>query len=323
MSEPCKKPYVSVAVITYNQEATIGQCLDSILNQSVGFEYEIVVGDDCSTDATQFILREYAVKYPNRFVLMFNQNNMGTSKNNINVLSKCRGEFIAMCEGDDYWNDVEKLKKQVGFLEMNNEYGFVGSSCYLLYPDGSLIAEGAYVVDGRLENVEGKWVLDGDVFKDTMKGPVTRTATLCFRSSLIKDYLSYVGAGNDTVLQAILARHSLYARWTLPMAVYRVGGISNTHKSLEMELRYYDYVLTNRRLKNRLFPEDFRINENELLDAGDYIRLKYAIRDQNWRYAKEIKRGLRTSHYRKKNYSRYMIGPITGFVLSCVLKCHE
>lgn len=318
MSVSVDHPCVSVAVITYNHATAISQCLDSILSQSVDFDYEIVVGDDCSTDSTQSILQEYAVKYPNRFVLLLNQKNEGVSKNNINVLSRCRGEFVALCEGDDYWSDMKKLKRQVDFLRTNEECGFVGSTCYLLYPDGSMKVEG---IAGAVESdAQGEWVMDGDVFQETMKGPVTRTATICFRRSIIKDYLQYPGAGNDTVLQAILAKHSLFARWTLPMAVYRIGGISNAHSSLEKELKYHEYVLTNRRLKNRLFPEDFRINENELQDRGDYIRLKYAIRDRNWRYALEIKKGLRSERYRNKNYAKYLKGPLSCFVLSCNLK---
>lgn len=320
MSECVDNTYVSVAVITYNHEATIRQCLDSILNQLVDFDYEIVVGDDCSTDSTQSILREYATKYPNRFVLKLNPENEGVSRNNIHVLSCCKGEFIAMCEGDDYWSDAEKLKKQVGFLRKNKEYGFVGSACYLLYPDGRMKVEGS--VDAVGPDVQGEWVMDGNVFQETLKGPVTRTVTICFRSSLIKDYLQYIGAGNDTVLQAILAKNSLFARWSLPMAVYRIGGISNAHSSLEKELKYHEYVLTNRRLKNRLFPECFRIDEKELMDRGDYIRLKYAIRDCNWRYALVIKKGLRSARYRSKSYAKYLKGPLSCFILSCYLKRH-
>lgn len=308
-----KKPLVSIAVLTYNSESTIRQCIDSILMQEADFDFEIVVGDDCSTDSTPDILADYSEQYPGKFVLLLNETNEGVSRNNINVLSHCNGKYVAMCEGDDYWLEKKKLSKQVEFLENNTDYGFVGSPCVELFPTGEMRLKAGGGETGR-------WILIGDVFESTMSGPVVRTPSLCFRNSIIKPYLSYVGAGNDAVLQPILAKHSLYARWSLPMAVYRIGGISNAHSSLENELKYNDYVYTNDHLKNLLFPDHFHIDEDELLDRGDYIRLKYAIRNKKWKNALEIKKRLRTLQYRKKKYAKYLKGPISCLFLSIVLK---
>lgn len=307
------KPLVSVAVLTYNSETTIRQCIDSILMQKTDFDFEIVVGDDCSEDYTRSILTDYSKQYPAKFVLLFNKTNEGVSKNNISVLSHCRGEFVAMCEGDDYWLDDKKLFRQVEFLRKNDDYGFVGSDCAMLYSDGTIKP---FMTDEGL----GQWVLLGDVFAHAVSGPVVRTPVLCFRSSIIKPYLSYVGAGNDTVLQAILAKHSLFAKWSRPMAVYRVGGISNGHSSLEKELKYNDYAALNRRLKHDLFPSYVHFNEDEFLDRGDYIRLKYAVREKKWREALYIKKGLRTPQYRKRKCVKYLLGPISCLVLSIGLK---
>ena len=99
------KPLVSVAVLTFNSQPTVRQCIDSILMQNVDFDYEIVVGDDCSGDSTPDILLEYSDRFPGKFILLLNETNEGVSKNNIKVLSRCRGRYIAMCEGDDYWYD--------------------------------------------------------------------------------------------------------------------------------------------------------------------------------------------------------------------------
>jgi glycosyltransferase involved in cell wall biosynthesis len=280
--------------------------------QEADFDFEIVVGDDCSTDSTPDILVDYSEQYPGKFVLLLNETNEGVSRNNINVLSHCSGKYVAMCEGDDYWLEKKKLSRQVEFLENNTDYGFVGSPCLELLPTGEMRVKAG-------EGETGRWILVGDVFESTMSGPIVRTPSLCFRNSIIKPYLSYVGAGNDTVLQAILAKHSLYARWSLPMAVYRIGGISNAHSSLEKELKYNDYVYANRHLKNLLFPDHFHIDEDALLDRGDYIRLKYAIREKKWRKALEIKKRLRTLEYRKKKYAKYLNGPISCLFLSFVL----
>lgn len=310
------KPLVSVAVLTYNSESTVRQCIDSILLQKTDFAFEIVVGDDCSTDSTRRILSDYDNQYPSKFVLLLNEMNEGVSKNNIKVLSHCKGEFVAMCEGDDYWIDENKLQRQVDFLRVNDDYGFVGAACNELNPDGSMI------INGEKDDAyqQGRWVLDGNVFEYAAIGPVTRTPTICFRNAIIKPYLSYIGAGNDNVLQAILAKHSMFARWTLPMAVYRIGGISNGHAGLEKELRYNDYVAENQYLKHKLFPKYCGYDEEVFLDRADYIRLKYAIHEKKWKEALGIKKSLRTIQYRKKKYARYLMGPTSCCFLSLLLK---
>ena len=167
---------------------------------------------------------------------------------------------------------------------------------------------------------EGTWMRHGDVFKYAVKGPVIRTATLCFRRSLIVPYLSMVGAGNDTILQAILAKQSHFARWTRPTSVYRLGGVSNAKKSLQKELIYQDYFSTNRRLKHQLFPEECPLDEDALSDRGANILLKMAIRDRDWKKALQIKSGLKTEKYRKKPFVKCLWGPVSCFFLSNLIR---
>ena len=302
----------SVAVLTYNHEAHIRQCLDSILAQVVDFPYEIVVVDDCSTDSTRDILREYAQAHA-QIRLHLNSENQGISRNNNLILSLCQGTYVAMLEGDDYWMDPNKLQRQVDFLNDNAEVGFVGAECLKLYPAGQLVEEHEIPA-------EGKWMRHGDVFKYAVKGPVIRTATICFRRALIVPFLSMVGAGNDTILQAILAKQSHFARWTLPTSVYRLGGVSNSKKSLEKEWIYQDYFSTNRRLKHRLFPEDCPLDEDSLSDRGANIQLKMAIRDRDWKRALKVKSGLKTEKYRKKPLVKCLLGPVSCFILSILIR---
>ena len=108
---------LSVCILTFNQVNFVKQCLDSILMQRVEFKYEIIVGDDGSTDGTKSILLDYQRKYPHIFFLLLNDTNQGISVNYKNVLSRCSGEYVALCEGDDYWTDSLKLQKQVDFLQ--------------------------------------------------------------------------------------------------------------------------------------------------------------------------------------------------------------
>lgn len=112
---------LSVFVVTYNQETYIRQCLDSIVMQKVDFEYEVIIGEDCSTDKTPQICDEYAKKYSFIHVYHHHQN-LGLVKNWEFVLNHCSGEYVAMIEGDDYWTDKNKLQTQVNWLEIHREY---------------------------------------------------------------------------------------------------------------------------------------------------------------------------------------------------------
>ncbi len=124
---------VSVIVLTYNHEKYIRQALEGILMQRVDFQYEILVGDDASTDGTQAILKEYDRKYPGKFKLFLRGSNLGAAKNAYGLLLEARGKYLATCEGDDYWTDPEKLRIQVDFLERNPE--FVGCTHYFTIVD--------------------------------------------------------------------------------------------------------------------------------------------------------------------------------------------
>ncbi len=110
-------PLVSVIVTTYNQEDTISRTLDSILAQERDFDIEIIIGEDCSTDNTLKICREYAKSYPGMIRLSANNPNKGIVDNYFDCLLECRGRYIADCAGDDWWTDPCKLQKQVAVME--------------------------------------------------------------------------------------------------------------------------------------------------------------------------------------------------------------
>ncbi len=118
-------PIVSVAVITYNHEKYIAEALDSILMQKVDFKYEIVVGEDYSTDNTRKILLKYVTAYPDKIKPLLHETNTGGSANFIETLKACKGKYIALLEGDDYWTDPLKLQKQVDFMESHSEYNMI------------------------------------------------------------------------------------------------------------------------------------------------------------------------------------------------------
>lgn len=114
-------PLVSVIVVTYNQESSIGRALSSIVSQRCDFPFEIVIGDDGSTDFTRPVCEDFALRYPEMVRLMPKEPNKGVVDNYFDCLDACRGEFIADCAGDDYWPDENRLSRQADFLRHKPE----------------------------------------------------------------------------------------------------------------------------------------------------------------------------------------------------------
>ena len=136
---------LSVFVVTYNQEQYIRQALDSILMQQVNFDYEIIIGEDCSTDSTPAICDEYAShithstlhKNHHSSIRVFHHpRNLGLIGNWEFVLNHCTGQYVAMLEGDDFWTDPYKLQKQVDFLDAHSEVALTFTSANVLYEGG-------------------------------------------------------------------------------------------------------------------------------------------------------------------------------------------
>lgn len=124
-----QSPLVSVRCITYNHENYIAQALDGFLMQKTNFPFEVIVHDDASPDRTADIVREYERKYPGIIKPIYEEENQYSKRDGSLgriMNAACKGKYIAICEGDDYWIDENKLQIQVDFLEKNSEYGM----CY-------------------------------------------------------------------------------------------------------------------------------------------------------------------------------------------------
>lgn len=125
---------ISVIVLTYNQEQYISQTLDGILMQIVDEPIEIVIGNDSSSDSTQAICEEYKKRNPNLIRLFYHKKNLGLVQNFIAMVKECRGEYIALCDGDDYWIDEYKLQKQVDILRKE-------ANCVLVHTHRTLLSD--------------------------------------------------------------------------------------------------------------------------------------------------------------------------------------
>lgn len=115
------QPVVSVIILTYNQEKTVGRAIESVLSQKTNFAFEIVIGEDGSTDRTREICEDYARKYPEVITLLPKAPNKGVVRNYFDAFRATRGVYIADCAGDDRWSDETKLQNQRDFMNHNTD----------------------------------------------------------------------------------------------------------------------------------------------------------------------------------------------------------
>lgn len=133
---------VTVVTVTYNHEEYIKECLESLVCQKTNFRYQILVGDDCSTDGTAGVVREYANKYPGLIVPILRKKNVGSMHNFGDLCQRAldASEYIAFCDGDDYWVDENKLQKQVDYLEAHKEVNGCFCRSKMLVPENYFLS---------------------------------------------------------------------------------------------------------------------------------------------------------------------------------------
>jgi glycosyltransferase involved in cell wall biosynthesis len=122
------KPLASVQMFAYNHAPYIRRAVDSVLAQQTDFPFEVVIGEDCSSDGTREMVMDYQRRFPDVVRVVTSGRNVGMHRNVLRTQHACRGDFLAFCEGDDFWSDPTKLQTQVEFLRQNPSYGLVHSN---------------------------------------------------------------------------------------------------------------------------------------------------------------------------------------------------
>jgi glycosyltransferase involved in cell wall biosynthesis len=215
---------VSICCITYNHEKYIEQAIQSFLMQKTGFDFEIVIADDASSDHTSETIQKYAEQYPGKIRFFRHDVNIGMMRNFQFALQICAGEYIAICEGDDYWIDENKLQTQVAFLEANHEYAICFHRVYLLEENKELSLSDLNMSDKQ----ESLSILD------IAKQNIIHTPSVVFRNGLIPNFPVWFSQSpvGDYVLHLLNAKRGLIKYFPEPMAVYRKHN-SSTWSSLK------------------------------------------------------------------------------------------
>ncbi len=232
---------VSISLVTFNHEKYIKQAIESILMQKVNFKYEIILGEDFSSDTTRDIVIEYHTKYPDKIRLILPEQNLGCSGQKIFVqtLQACQGEYIALLDGDDYWTDPEKLQKQVDFLDCHPE-------CAICFHDVTTFFEDGSQKPRKYNDFEPKKI---STIENLLKCNFIPTCSTMYRRGLFDEFPDWYDSiiCGDWVLHILNSQHGKIGYINTDMGAYRVhshgvfSGISKI-KQLHEVITCYEYL---------------------------------------------------------------------------------
>lgn len=301
---------VSICMITYNHEKYIYEAIESVLMQKLQGNFELVIGEDYSTDKTRMICEKYAEKYPEIIKLLPSEKNLGVIPNFIRTLQACTGIYIALCEGDDYWTDPCKLQKQVDFLETNKDCGLVHTDLDMYFQNSEIFKSNFHFNNPS--------VCHGYLFESLLIDNSIATLTVMFRSEYMKkisfDQMSQYRMG-DIYIWLEIAKHSRIGFINESMAVYRVhsdsasnhnGGsnriefISSAYNLNYFFINKYGCSLeTKKRVYRKALDTGYSMNALSIFNDG-FIRLKEAGLATANDMVKYILINLRFVYYLKK-----------------------
>lgn len=281
-----KNYQVSILCPAYNHSRYIRDALDSFLSQKTNFDFEIVINDDCSTDSTKSIIEEFVNKYPDIIVPIYqkeNQYSKGVGIIKDILIPKARGKYIAICEGDDYWTDDNKLQLQYNYLESHKE-------CSLCVHNATLVNANKQVIGQVKTSKYNEKINTSDVIING--GDYIATSSLFARKpNFIPPYFNIISL--DYTWQIFFSSMGDYTYcFQKPMSVYRTGSIGSwsslkVRNFEEYKKREIDLFYTKQRLR-----KEFNIyNKNRFTEAiekaDDHDRLQCAVCIEDYRKLRE------------------------------------
>ena len=271
-------------MLTYNHERFIGQAIESALRQETNFDYEIVIGEDCSTDSTREIVSGWQRKYPDRIRCLLPARNLGIHRNFLDTLRACTGQYVAVLEGDDFWTSPVKLQKQCDFLDTHPEYAICFHNVKMFW-DGAEEESWSYSVPDQKET---------STLDDLLLVNFIPTCSVMVRNGLVTELPDWMGDLKmlDWPLFILNARHGYIGYLNESLGAYRLhaDGIYSGLDPIEQQLKKLQmYQAIRGRFgfqRDKLIKESiFQIycelavryaQVNELERAKEYERLSFA-----------------------------------------------
>ncbi len=258
--------FVSVVMITYGHEKFIRQAIEGVLMQQCDFTVELIIANDCSPDDTDAVVQDVLSYHPNAHWIRYvrHKKNRGMMPNFIFALQQAKGKYIALCEGDDYWNDPYKLQKQVDFLEANLDYVLCFHKVKILKPDEALVEDFITKVP---ENYETQETL-------ARLGNYIHTPSVVFRN-IIKEFppefeQSPIG---DYFLYMLLSEYGKLKYIEEEMAVYRYGvGVHSSQGDIKIaKANFKLFTLLLSSFKNPIINPILLDRQLNALDHFEYL----------------------------------------------------
>jgi glycosyltransferase involved in cell wall biosynthesis len=217
-------PTVSVCMITYGHEKYIEEAINSVLMQECNFEYELIVSNDCSLDKTDLVIQTILKTHPKAHCIKYfnQQKNLGMMPNSVFVLEKSLGDYIAICEGDDFWNDKLKLQKQVDFLRERKD-------CSLCFHNASVLNEITNTTKLFVSNYQKKYYNGNDILERWLIPTASMLFVNVFKKNKLPSFFSKAMHG-DLALQLLLYEFGNFGLINENMCTYRIneGGAMQT-----------------------------------------------------------------------------------------------
>jgi len=211
-------PLVDVAIVTYNHERFISQAIESVLAQKTDFAYRIVIGDDCSDDNTQQIIKNYAEKYPELISTVLYSKHVGVlhkERVGLKILESCTARYLALLDGDDYWTKPAKLQKQVDYLEQHPDLAICFHNVLFFHEDGSRDPWNFCQPNQK----------EISTIEDLLAANIMQTCSVMLRRDLIGELPEWyhTSATGDWLLYLLTARHGNIGYLDEVMAAYRIN----------------------------------------------------------------------------------------------------
>ena len=295
MSERTK---ISVTVITYNQESTIRQTLDSILMQQGDFDLELIIGDDCSKDATGAICDEIANRINSQnstsqaVRVIHNVPNLGIMANFARVIQACAGDYIADIAGDDYYCDDHALEKQMQYMKIHPEIGVMAANGYSFFVRRNQKISGLNPpFEAEQESIKS-YYFSPSHFEGACLAPIG----MMYRADLLRKYIDFDEIlrrklpVEDYPIQAILSQHTHFACLPDLLVTYRVYSTSASFISYDHPryLEYYRGIIEIRRYLNELFPNDVCVTEAQLQEKMFAKKFYYDVYHMRFNDARNL-----------------------------------
>lgn len=257
---------VSIVMPVYNHERFLKQALDSILMQEVNFDYELIVGEDCSRDNSRNILKEYENKFEGKMVVLYRDRNYGAIRNIKDLESRCVGEYQAYLEGDDYWTDKHKLQKQVDFLDENKDYVAITHETTIVDIKGERIRNFLNIKDNFDFTTKE---LESFLMSGHASSLLVRTKSLADLYSKYAHQVSkYKKVPGDRMIECLLLKAGKIRVLSETMSAYRYyveqNGTNWTSKNEKHGIRFLyaplHYYLIKKRVEKFSLSIDLRVN---------------------------------------------------------------